>query len=202
MEISEIIKNGGLMIYPLTALFIWGLVIIVIKSMALRRNRVINNKIIEQIETILLDNKIPEATAYCKQNPIPMTNIILAGILNYQKSESELKEILEEAGRQEIPIIRKYLSTLGTIASAAPLMGLLGTVLGMISVFATLSQQQTVNANMLAGGISEALITTAFGMIIALPTLAFYNHFITHVQNLIIEMEKISLHLVVVLKRL
>lgn len=202
MDWSEMIAKGGIMMTPLAILFVWGMAIIVIKSMTLRKSRVINKHVIEKVEQILLDKKIPEASSFCKQNPSPMTNIILAGILSYQKSEPELKEILEEAGRQEIPGIRKLLTTLGSIASVAPLMGLFGTVLGMISVFSTLSAEANVNANMLAGGISEALITTAAGMLIAMPTLAFYNHFATLVNNLIIEMEKISLHMVVVLKRL
>lgn len=130
-----------------------------------------------------------------------MTRIVLAGVINYEKSESELKEILEEAGRQEVPLIRSHLTALGTIASVAPLLGLLGTVIGMIDVFATLSRETTVNPTMLAGGISQALVTTAFGMVIAMPTLASYNYYISKVQNLIIEMERVSLHMVAVLKR-
>ena len=81
------------------------------------------------------------------------------------------------------------------------MLGLLGTVIGMIDVFATLSRETTVNPTMLAGGISQALVTTAFGMVIAMPTLASYNYYITKVQNLIIEMERVSLHMVAVLKR-
>ncbi len=130
-----------------------------------------------------------------------MTRIILAGILNYERSEAELKEILEDASRQELPGIRRHLTALGTIASASPLLGLLGTVIGMISVFATLSTEANVNPGMLAGGISEALITTACGLVIAMPTLIFYNFFGTRVQSLIIEMEKISLRMVAILKR-
>lgn len=198
---GKLIEGGGILIYPLFILLFWGLVIIVIKSITLQRKRIVNAQVVDEIEQLLLDNRAPEASAYCKQHPMPITNIILAGILNYEKNEAELKEILEEAGRQEIPGIRSYLTTLGTIANLAPLTGLLGTVLGMISVFATLSRQTTVNANMLAGGISEALLTTAFGLVIAMPTLAFYNHFTTRVNNMVIQMEKISLHMVAVLKR-
>ncbi|MCB1877849.1 MAG: MotA/TolQ/ExbB proton channel family protein [Chromatiales bacterium] len=199
--ITNLIDKGGLLIYPLFFLLAWGLVIIVIKSFSLRYRRVINAKVVERIEQLVLEKKIPEATAYCKQHPTPMSRVVLAGLLNYEKSEAELKEILEEAGRQEVPGIRRHLTALGTIASVAPLLGLLGTVLGMIAVFSTISSQSSVNAGMLAGGISEALITTAFGMVIAMPTLAFYNFFISRVQVLIIEMERISLHMVALLKR-
>ena len=199
--IADVMDKGGILIYPLILLLIWGLIIIVIKMLTLRRSTIIRPGVVEHVEKLLLDRKIPEATAHCKQNASPMTRVLEAAILNYEKSEAELKEILEEAGRQEVPHIRSHLTALGTIASVAPLLGLLGTVLGMISVFSTLSQETTVNATMLAGGISEALVTTAFGLVIAMPTLASYNYFITRVQNLVIEMERISLHMVAVIKR-
>ncbi|NKC12291.1 MAG: MotA/TolQ/ExbB proton channel family protein [Gammaproteobacteria bacterium] len=199
--IGGLIEKGGWLIYPLFVLLAWGLVIIIIKTFHLHHNNTINPAVIDRVEQLLLNRKIPEATAFCKQYSVPMTRILLAGIINYEKSESELKEILEEAGRQEVPLIRSHLTALGTIASVAPLLGLLGTVIGMIEVFATLAKETTVNPTMLAGGISQALVTTAFGMVIAMPTLASYNYFISKVQKLIIEMEKISLHMVAVLKR-
>ncbi|MCH9674001.1 MAG: MotA/TolQ/ExbB proton channel family protein [Gammaproteobacteria bacterium] len=130
-----------------------------------------------------------------------MTRILLAAIVNSDKAENDIKEILEEAGRQEVPGIRSHLTTLGTIASVSPLLGLLGTVIGMISVFTTLSEEAGVDPTRLAGGISEALVTTAVGMVVAMPALACYNYFASKVQNLIIEMERISLHMVAVLKR-
>jgi biopolymer transport protein ExbB len=199
--LTDLIDKGGLLIYPLFGLLAWGFILIGMKAMQLRRSRTINPQVIEKVEQLLLNRKIPEATAYCKQNSVPMTRIVLAGVINYEKSEAELKEILEEAGRQEVPLIRRHLTALGTIASVAPLLGLLGTVIGMIEVFATLARETSVNPTMLAGGISQALTTTAFGMVIAMPTLASYNYYIAKVQNLIIEMEKVSLHMVAVLKR-
>jgi len=199
--ILGLFEKGGVLVYPLFILLIWGLTIIIIKAVDLRRDKIINPAAIQGIEEMLLDKKIPEASAYCKQNSLPMTRIILAGILNYERSEAELKEILENAGRQELPGIRRHLTALGTIAASSPLLGLLGTVIGMISVFATLSNEANVNPRMLAGGISEALITTAFGLVIAMPTLIFNNFFRTRVQSLIIEMEKISLRMVAILKR-
>lgn len=199
--IADFVDKCGLLFYPLLLLLLGAIYIIVERSMALQRARVISPGVIEKIERLLLDRKIPEATAYCKQHPLPMTRVLLSGILNHQKQEAELKEVLEEAGRQEIPVIRRHLTALGTIASAAPLVGLIGTVFGMISVFATLAKTTSINPTMLAGGISEALYTTAFGMVIAVPALVFYNYFTATAQNLIIEMERISLRLVAVLRR-
>ncbi len=200
-NIPGLIDKGGVLIYPLLLLLVWGLGIIIVKSLLMTRGRVIKPAVVAEVEQLLLKGKIPEAMAYCKQHPAPMSEVMLAAILNYEKSEDKLKEVLEEAGRQQIPAIKKYLTTLGTIASVAPLLGLLGTVIGMIQVFANLASQSAVQANQLAGGISEALLTTACGMVVAMPTLAFYNHFSSKMQNLIIEMEKISLQMVRVLKR-
>lgn len=201
MSIVDLIDKGGVLIYPLAVLAVWGIAIIVIKSATLRRDRIIVPDAVEELEALVVNGNIPEATAYCKKHPAPMTRILLAAIINYEKDEAALKESVEEAGRQELPRIQSHLTTLSTIASVSPLLGLFGTVLGMISVFSVLSQQANIEANMLAGGISEALVTTACGMAIAMPTLAFYNHFTSRVQNLIIEIEKISLHMVAVLKR-
>jgi biopolymer transport protein ExbB len=199
--LTDLFTKGGVLVYPLLFLLVWGVVLIGIKLAQLNRTRVLRPKIVEQVEALLLRKKIPDAMALCKQHPCPMTNMLLAAILNHEKPEPALKEILEEAGRQQIPGLKRHLSVLGTIASVAPLLGLLGTVLGMISVFATLAGNETVKANMLAGGISEALLTTALGMVVAMPTLAFHNFFISALQNLIVEMEKISLHMIKVLKQ-
>ncbi len=199
--IVGLIEKGGILVYPLIVLFVIGLLIIAYKSVQLRRSTVISPKVVGEIEELVLNLKIAEASAYCKNHSRPMTRVLLAGILEHEKSESELKETLEEAGRQEIPGIRSWLPALGTIASVAPLLGLLGTVVGMIDVFATLATEETVNSRMLAGGISQALVTTAFGMVIAMPTLAAYNYFVSKAQVLTIEMEKISLRMVNVLKR-
>ena len=202
MAIVELIQKGGALVYPLLLLALWGMVIVGYKAHALRRRRTVDPRVIEGVEQLLLNRKLVEATRFCRDSSLPITRMLHAAIINYEKPEAELKEILEEAGRQEIPRIRSHLSTLGTIASVAPLLGLLGTVLGMISVFATLSEGSNIDPSMLAGGISEALVTTALGMVVAMPALACYNYFAAKVQNLIIEMERVSLHVVSVLKRL
>ena len=190
-----------MLIYPLLGLLLWAIGIIIYKGLTLRRRLVINPQVVAHVEQLLIGRDVTEATVYCKQSPVPMTRILLAGIINYEKSEAELKEILEEAGRQEMQAIRSHLTALGTIASVAPLLGLLGTVIGMISVFAIISQESSINPSMLAGGISEALVTTAVGMVIAVPALAFHNFFINRLQHLVVEMERISLRTVAVLKR-
>ena len=199
--IVHLFQLGGVVVWLLLIVLVWCLWIIVWKLFQLRHGRVINPKVVAEIERLLIDNRFAEATAYCKKNPFPMTRIILGGILHYDRSEHEIKERLEEAGRQEIPWLRAQLTTLRSMASAAPLLGLFGTVIGMIQVFTALSKGGTIQASDLAGGISEALITTACGLVVAIPAIVFYNNFTTRVTNLIIEMEKISLYMVAILKR-
>ena len=199
--VVHIFQLGGVVVWLLLVILVWCVGIIIWKLGQLRHSRVINAKIITRIEQLLLENKMAEATAYCKKASLPMTRVILCGILYYDRSEHEIKERLEEAGRQEIPWLRAQLTTLRSIASAAPLLGLFGTVIGMIQVFDALSKGGTIQASDLAGGISEALITTACGLVVAIPAIVFYNNFTNRVTNLIIEMEKISLHMVAILKR-
>ena len=195
-------RDGGiLVVWLLLVVLVWCLWIILWKLVQLRHRRVINSRVVRHIEQLLIDNRLAEATAYCKKVSYPMTRILLSGILHYDRSEHEIKERLEEAGRQEIPWLRSQLTTLRSMASAAPLLGLFGTVIGMIQVFTALSKGGTIQASDLAGGISEALITTACGLVVAIPAIVFYNNFTTRVTNLIIEMEKISLTMVAILKR-
>lgn len=199
--IVKVFEDGGPVLWIIAVAFFWGLGIIIAKAQHLNRDRIINPSVITNVEKLLREKKLPEATAYCRQNTVPMTRVILAGIVNHERNEAQLKEILEDAGRQEIPGIRQYMTTLGTIAAVAPLLGLLGTVLGMIEVFSTLSTGSGINANDLAGGISKALITTAAGLGVAMPMIVFHNGFSARAGNLIIEMERISLHMVAVLHR-
>lgn len=195
------VQQGGLIAWVLVAMFIWSVAIIIIKLLALRRSAVIRPDVVKHIEELLLANRLPEALAYCRKHSFPMARVILAGILHYDRNEAELKERLEEAGRQEIPAIRKHLTTLRSLAAVGPLIGLFGTVVGMISVFSVLSQGTAIEAPELAGGIATALVTTALGLLVATPSIVFYNDMTRRVGNLVIEMERISLHMVAVLKR-
>ncbi|MBI1208982.1 MAG: hypothetical protein GC191_17055 [Azospirillum sp.] len=201
VQIVEMVHAGGVVAYFLLFMLAWCLIVVAIKAAGLRRKRIIRPAIIQDIERLLIDGKLAEATAYCKKSAYPMARIILAGILHYDRSEPEIKERLEEAGRQELPAIRKHLTTLRSLASAAPLVGLFGTVIGMINVFATLSKGTTIEASALAGGISQALITTAIGLLVAVPAIVSYNDFSNRVNNFVVEMEKISLNMVAILKR-
>ncbi len=129
-----------------------------------------------------------------------MANIIVAGIRNFGKRREIVKESIEEIGRREAAILERYINVVGTIAAIAPLLGLLGTVFGMIKAFDVISIQGVGNPSSLAGGISEALITTAAGLVVAIPTFVLYRYLANKADALIVEMEEHSIRMVDLLK--
>jgi biopolymer transport protein ExbB len=197
----EWIIKGGPVMAPLLLCSVISLTIIVERCLSLRRNRILRYDILQRIEELLRDRKIPEASTLCKRYPSSMTRILLAAILNHDKSRQEIKEIIEDAGRQEVPVLERYLTILGTIASIAVLLGLLGTVTGMIRTFNAIAALGYGHPEALASGISEALVATATGLAIAIPTLVLYNFFTSKVDSLVVEMEKNSLRILSILKR-
>jgi biopolymer transport protein ExbB len=197
----EFVIKGGPVMVPLLLCSVISLSIIVERCLSLRRNRILKYDVLQRIEELLRDRKIPEASTLCKRYPSSMTRILLAAILNHDKSRQEIKEIIEDAGRQEIPVLERYLTILGTIASISVLLGLLGTVMGMIRTFNAIAALGYGHPEALASGISEALVATATGLVIAIPTLVLYNFFTSRVDSLVIEMEKNSLRMLSILKR-
>jgi biopolymer transport protein ExbB len=197
----EFVIKGGLVMVPLLLCSVISLSIIVERGLSLRRNRILKYDVLQRIEELLRDRKIPEASTLCKRYPSSMTRILLAAILNHDKSRQEIKEIIEDAGRQEVPVLERYLTILGTIASISVLLGLLGTVTGMIRTFNAIAALGYGHPEALAGGISEALVATATGLAIAIPTLVMYNFFTSKVDSLVIEMEKNALRMLSILKR-
>jgi biopolymer transport protein ExbB len=197
----EFIIKGGPVMVPLLLCSVISLSIMVERCLSLRRNRILKYDVLQRIEELLRDRKIPEASTLCKRYPSSMTRILLAAILNHDKSRQEIKEIIEDAGRQEVPVLERYLTILGTIASISVLLGLLGTVMGMIRTFNAIAALGYGHPEALASGISEALVATATGLAIAIPTLVLYNFFTSKVDSLVIEMEKNSLRMLSILKR-
>ena len=197
----ELIIKGGPVMGPILLCSVITLAIIVERCLSLRRHRILRYDILQRIEELLRDRKIPEATTLCKRYPSSMTRILLAAILNHDKTRQEIKEVIEDAGRHEVPVLERYLMILGTIASISTLLGLLGTITGMIKTFNVIAALGYGHPEALAGGISEALIATASGLGVAIPTFVLYNFFSSKVDALVIEMEKNSLRMLNILKR-
>lgn len=180
---------------PLGFCSLMALTIIVYKLIDLRTSKTVNRSDIETVTTLIESGVLDKAEDICRKNPGIFSNIVRSALENRHLKREEIKEAIADAGRQEVPKVEKYLGILGTIAGVSPLLGLLGTVTGMIKVFRIISVTGVGQAGALSGGIAEALITTATGLSIAIPTLVMYNYFVDKAANIIREIEKHSLHL-------
>jgi biopolymer transport protein ExbB len=197
----DFVVKGGVLMIPIALCSIIALAIFLERLWSLRRSRVIPRDFLIEIEDLIRREKIPEAITRCRKDNSSMANIILAGIRNFGKKRDIVKESIEEIGRREAAILERYINVVGTIAAIAPLLGLLGTVFGMIKAFNVISIQGVGNPSSLAGGISEALITTAAGLVVAIPTFVLYRYLANKADALIVEMEENSIRMVDLLKQ-
>jgi len=166
----------------------------------LQRKNVIPSEFIHNVEDLLKKRKISDAIFLCQGNASSIARVFLAGIKNAGKGMWLVKESIEEMGGREAVILEKRIGILSTIASIAPLLGLLGTVSGMIKTFKVISVQGVGNPAPLAGGIAEALITTAAGLSVAIPTLVCYRILRDKAESLIFEMEENSIQLLEIME--
>ncbi len=166
---------------------------------ALKQEKVVPNNLVAQVWQLHQKRELNGERIKLLRNSSPLGRILAAGLINMQHEREVMKEAIEETGRQVVLELERFLNTLGTIASITPLLGLLGTVIGMIKVFTAITAQGVGNPTVLAGGISEALITTAAGLSVAIPSLMFYRYFRGRVDMLVIKMEEEALKLVEVI---
>jgi biopolymer transport protein ExbB len=152
-------------------------------------------EVMNLVSSLIDENEYAKAMQICRKNSNGITNVLSAGLECHQKSKDDVREAIADAGRQEVALLEKNLPVLGTIAGIAPLIGLLGTVTGMIKVFRVISVQGMGGASTLAGGISEALVTTATGLMIAIPSLVAYNYFARKAEKIILRIERNSTRL-------
>jgi biopolymer transport protein ExbB len=186
----ELISKGGVIMWPIFVCSILALAIAIERFYSLRRTATAAREFMDQIRAALRQNRIQEAVQTCDETNVPIARIVKAGLLKHNRSKEDIREAIEDAGHLEMPRLERHLAGLATCASVAPLLGLLGTVQGMIKCFATIENKQgLVNPSDLAEGIGNALITTFAGLIVAIPTLVAYNYFVSRVENVIIEME-------------
>lgn len=189
----EIIESGGLLMWPLVACSIVASAIIMERLWSLRRARVLPQQLAEQVRVWANTGEIAAQDLDGLTSRSPLGRIVMAGVDNRSRGRAVVKETIEETGRHVVHDMERYLNSLGTIASITPLLGLLGTVLGMIRVFNVITLQGVGDPTVLAGGISEALITTAAGLTIAIPTLMFYRYFRGRVDEYVMNMEQEAL---------
>ena len=196
----DFIIKGGVFMYPIIVCSILSLAIFLEKLWSLRRTKNIPNVFLKEVEQLLNKNNFSEALKVCENNHSSISRIFSIGMKNYGKKREVIKERVEEVGRREASLLGKYLEALATIASISTLLGLLGTIAGMIKIFSVISLQNVVNPSTLAGGISEALYTTAAGLTVAITTLVFYRYLSSKSHSLVDEMEECSAQMVELIK--
>lgn len=195
----ELIKSGGWLMMPIVLCSIIAMAIICERFWSLRRNKILPPELVPKVWRMARDNKLDQATTRRLKLNSPLGAILSSGLLNSRHGREIMKESIEEAGRQVAHELERFLNTLGTIASITPLLGLLGTVVGMIKVFSAIMTHGVGDPGILAGGISEALITTAAGLTVAIPSLMFHRYFEGLVDVYILNMEEESLKLIEVM---
>jgi biopolymer transport protein ExbB len=197
--VLELVKSGGWLMLPIIACSIVALGIVIERLWSLQRKRVMPEYLMRQILQLHKDHKLKLADLEKLKSSSPLGKILAAGLVNRNHNKEVMKEAIEEVGRQVVHDLERYLNTLGTIASISPLLGLLGTVIGMIKVFSVIVTAGVGDPGVLAGGISEALITTAAGLSVAIPSLMFHRYFSGLIDRLVIGMEEQALKLVEVI---
>lgn len=195
----EIVKSGGWVMVPILLCSVVALAIIAERFWTLRKQRICPRHLVDQIWQWAKSGHLDVSRITSLRANSPLGRILAAGLMNRHHSREIMKESIEEAGRHVVLELERYLSTLGTIASITPLLGLLGTVLGMIKVFTVVSTIGVGSPTDMAGGLSEALITTAAGLSVAIPSLMFYRHFQRRIDELVATMEQEALKMVEIL---
>ncbi len=185
----EMILAGRHMMIPIGLCSLTGLAVIVLRVYTLRHQRIVVPEIAEAVETLSAGSDYAVARAICERWPGPFANIVIAGLDHADDDWEITRDVLQEAGHQEATRLTRHLGVLETVAAIAPLLGLLGTVLGMIRVFTSISTTGLGNPETLSSGISEAMVTTAAGLIIGIPALVCYNWLVGRADGIIFELE-------------
>ncbi len=193
MSLLDVFLKGGWVMFFILLSSIITIAIIVDRLWALKKSRSNVPAFLVKIRTLLKKNDISGAVNVCLEDKTPTSNIVKKGLKKIQFGHERVKEAIETAGRQEINKLEKGLSILATMAGVAPLLGFLGTVTGMISAFMRIEDLQgAANPSDLAGGIWEALITTAFGLAVGIIAYSFYNYLVNAINKFVLDIEIVS----------
>lgn len=195
----EIVKSGGWLMAPIILCSIVSLAIIGERFWSLQRKRITPRHLVAQIWHLHSKKQLTTEQITIVRNSSPLGRVLAAGLANVNNAREIMKESIEETGRHVVHELERYMNTLGTIAAITPLLGLLGTVIGMIKVFSVITAQGVGNPTVLAGGISEALITTAAGLSVAIPSLMAHRYFRGVIASLVVFMEQEAIKMVEVI---
>ena len=187
----EFLSKGGFFMVPILLCSVAALAIFVERLWSLRRGRVVPADLVRRAEALVADRDLAGAAELLARSPAAVARVLAVGVRVAGERRDVMKEHLEEAGRQEAAGLERFVDTLGTIAGVSTLLGLLGTISGMIEIFSVISTQSVVDPATLAGGISEALVTTLAGLSVAIPTVVMHRYLLNKANALTLEMERL-----------
>ncbi len=193
MNLFDIFLKGGPLMWAILFCSVIGLAVVIDRFLVLRKAKINLPAFMVRLRGYIKNQDMSGAASFCMQEKSPIANMVRKGLKKFGLGHERVKEAIENAGRQEVSKLEKGLSILATVAGVAPLIGFLGTVTGMIQAFMTIEDLAgAANPSDLAGGIWEALTTTAFGLIVGIPAFAFYNYFLTSVKRFVADMETVA----------
>jgi len=194
--VFDLLAAGGWVMPVIVLCSVIALGIFIERSVALNPDRIAPPHLLANVWKQLKAGELDAQRLKALRHGSPLGAILVAGLANRSQGRDVMKESIQEAAGHVVHDLERYLNTLGTVAAVAPLLGLLGTVVGMIRVFTEITVQGTGNANALAGGISEALITTAAGLVVAIPALVMHRYFTGKIDTIVVGLEQVSIKLV------
>lgn len=196
MNLLQFLIKGGPIVGVIMLCSVIAVGVFLERLWSLSRRRVLPDAFVDRIETLIKEHRIKDALLLCQESQNPIANIMAAALRNAKRQRPIVKEAVEEVGKLESAVLERYIEVVGTMASVAPLLGLLGTVLGMLTVFQRIEQNGLGDPSVFASGIWEALITTVVGLAVAIPSLVAYKYLLGRVDHVILEMEERSLRLI------
>jgi biopolymer transport protein ExbB len=197
----ELIEKSGPVFYPLALCSLIAMAVTIERLFALRRSRILPRQIIDLIEAIQPGKDLSLAVEICRRNPGVLSDVMRVGLENADQEWERMRDAVIDAGRQETPAIERHLFWLQTVAQASPLLGLLGTVFGMIQMFSSVALAGLGDAQVLSHGISVAMFSTAEGLCIGIPALVAYNYLTSRSEHMIAEIEACASRMVARLRR-
>ena len=197
----DIVRAGGLLMVPIILCAIIAMGIVLERFWTLKKTRVIPEDLTSKVWGWVEKDALDQSQIQTLHQGSPLGQILAAGLINRDRDRVIMKDSIEDTGRHVVHEMERYLDTLGTIAAITPLLGLLGTVIGMVKVFTAITTHGVGNPTVLAGGIAEALITTGAGLSVAIPALIGYRYYRNRIDTLVIDMEKEAIKLVEALHR-
>jgi len=192
----ELFNDGGIMMWPILALFIFGLVVVLERIFTLTKATVVTKSFIPKMNKALKEDGVEAALEICENTPGPIAEIFHAGLSRYKFGVPAVEKAIENAGTVEMAFLERGMIWLSTVIVLAPMLGFAGTVAGMVTAFQDIEAANNISPAVVAGGISQALLTTLFGLIVAMIIQFFYNIFTARVDNIVVNMEESSINLI------